>query len=39
VKGRKERDQYTAALLVNCSPDELAELLAGAQLLRKVMDQ
>jgi DNA-binding MarR family transcriptional regulator len=39
VKGRRERDQYTAALLVSCSPNELAELLSGAQLLRKVMDQ
>lgn len=39
LKGRKERDQYTAALLVNCGPDELAGLLTGAQLLRKVMDQ
>ena len=39
LKGRKERDEYTAALLVSCSPEELAELLAGAQLLRKVMDQ
>ena len=39
LSGRKERDRYTAALLVNCTPDELAELLSGAQLLRKVMDQ
>lgn len=39
VKGRKERDAYTAALLVHCSHEELTELLSGAQLLRKVMDQ
>lgn len=39
VKGRKERDEYTAELLVGCTPEELAELLSGAQLLRKVVDQ
>lgn len=39
LKGRKERDVYTAALLADCSPEELADLLRGAQLLRKVVDQ
>jgi hypothetical protein len=38
LKGRKERDEYTAALLVDCTPEELSGLLTGAQLLRKVME-
>jgi DNA-binding MarR family transcriptional regulator len=37
-QGRKDRDLYTAALLVNCTPDELADLLRGAQLIRKVVE-
>ncbi|MHB1008968.1 MAG: MarR family winged helix-turn-helix transcriptional regulator [Propionibacteriaceae bacterium] len=38
-KGRKDRDEYVAALLVNCTPDELADLQRGAELLRKVVEQ
>jgi len=38
-RGRADRDRYTAALLVNCTPEELADLQRGAQLLRKVGEQ
>jgi DNA-binding MarR family transcriptional regulator len=38
-RGRADRDRYTAALLVNCTPEELADLQRGAQLLRKVVEQ
>ncbi len=38
-QGRKDRDRYTAALLVDCTPDELADLLRGAQLIRKVVEK
>lgn len=38
-QGRRDRDLYTAALLVNCTPDELTELLRGAKLIRKVVEQ
>jgi DNA-binding MarR family transcriptional regulator len=39
LQGRKDRDRYTAALLVGCTPEELADLLRGAQLIRKVVEQ
>jgi DNA-binding MarR family transcriptional regulator len=39
LQGRKDRDRYTAALLVHCTPEELADLLRGAQLIRKVIEQ
>lgn len=39
LQGRKDRDEYVAALLVNCTPDELAGLQRGAELLRKVVEQ
>lgn len=39
LQGRKDRDRYTAALLVDCTPDELADLLRGAQLIRKVVEK
>ena len=38
-RDRADRDRYTAALLVNCTPEELADLQRGAQLLRKVVEQ
>ena len=38
LQGRRDRDLYTAALLVNCTPEELADLLRGAQLIRKVVE-
>ncbi len=38
-QGRKDRDLYVAALLVDSTPDELADLLRGAQLIRKVVEQ
>lgn len=37
-KGRTERDAYVAQLLRDCTPAELETLLAGAQVLRKVID-
>jgi DNA-binding MarR family transcriptional regulator len=39
LQGRKDRDEYVAALLVNCTHDELADLQRGAELLRKVVEQ
>lgn len=39
LQGRKDRDEYVAALLVNCTPEELAGLQRGAELLRKVVEQ
>ena len=38
-RGRADRDRYTAALLVHFTPEELADLRRGAQLLRKVVEQ
>ncbi len=38
-RGRTDRDEYVAALLVSCTPEELAGLQRGAQLLRKVVEQ
>jgi len=39
LQGRKDRDLYVAALLVDCTPEELEGLQRGAALLRKVVEQ
>lgn len=38
-QGRQDRDSYTAALLVDCTEEELAALRRGAELIRKVVGQ
>jgi DNA-binding MarR family transcriptional regulator len=37
LRGRTDRDEYVAALLVNCTREELDGLQRGAELLRKVV--